>query len=71
MTSSNILRWEAYLFRSHGGIPSGPCDLEVLIFESWSSTPLSEMVSLAIFPCGVSFRFGYLECPSSVKTLLN
>ena len=43
------IRWEAYLFRNHGGIPSNPCDLEMLIFESWSCTPLSEIVSLGIF----------------------
>ena len=45
------------------------CDLEVLIFDSWSCTPLNEIVSLDIFPCGLSFRFGNFEFPSSVKTL--
>ena len=40
------VRWEAYLFRNHGGMPSGPCDLEVLIFDSWSCTPLNEIVPL-------------------------
>ena len=29
------------MFRNHGGMPSGPCDLKVLIFDSWSCTPLS------------------------------
>ena len=43
-------RWVACLLRNHGGMPSDPCDLEVLIFDSWSSTYLNEMVSLAIFP---------------------
>ena len=28
-------------------------DLKVLIFDSWSCTPLSEIVSLGIFPCGL------------------
>ena len=56
---------------NHGGMPYGPCDLEVLIFDSWSCTPLSEIVSLVIFPCGLSFRFGNLEFHSCVKTLLN
>ena len=51
-------------------MPSGPCDLEVLIFDSWSCTPLSEIVNSGIFPCGLSFRFGSLEFPSYVKTLL-
>ena len=41
------------------------------IFDSWSCTPLSEIVNLGIFPCGLSFRFGSLEFPSCVKTLLN
>ena len=59
------------MFRNHGGMPSGPCDLEVLIFDSWSCTPLSEIVSLGIFSCWLSFRFGNLEFPSCVKTLLN
>ena len=45
-------------------MPSGPCDLKVLIFDSWSCTPLSEIVSLGIFPCGLSFIFGF--CLSSL-----
>ena len=65
------VRWEAYLFRNHSGMPSGPCDLEVLIYESWSCTPLSEIISLANFSCGLSFRFGNLEFHSCVKALLN
>ena len=52
-------------------MPSGPCDVEVLIFDSWSCTPLSEIFNLGIFHCGLSFRFGKLEFPSCVKTLLN
>ena len=52
-------------------MPSGPCDLEVLIFDSWSCTHLSGIVSLYNCPCGLSFRFGKLEFPSCVKTLLN
>ena len=52
-------------------MPSGPCHLEVFILDSLSCTPLSEIVSLGIFPCGLSFRFGNLEFPSWVKTLLN
>ena len=32
---------------------------------------LSEIVNLGIFPCGLSFRFGSMEFPSCVKTLLN
>ena len=40
-----------------------PCDL-----NSWSCTPLREIVSLGIFPCGL-FRFGNLAFPSCVKTL--
>ena len=43
----------------------------IIIFDSWSCTPLSEIVILGIFPCGLSFRFGNLEFPSCVKTLLN
>ena len=35
--------------KNHGGMPVGPCDLEVLFLLSWSSTPLSEIVRLAIF----------------------
>ena len=42
-------------------MPSGPCDLEVLFFDSWSCTPFSEIVSLGIFPRGLLFRFGNLE----------
>ena len=59
------------MFRNHGGMPSGPCNLEMVIFDSWSCTPLSEIANLGIFPCGLSFRFGNLEFPSCVKTLLN
>ena len=51
-------------------MPSGPCGIEVLIFDSWSCTHLSEIVSLGTFSCGLSFRFGNLEFPSCVKTLL-
>ena len=50
---------------------SGPCDFEVLICDSSSRIPLSDIVSLGIFPFGLSFRFGNLEFPSCVKTLLN
>ena len=52
-------------------MPSGPCDLKVSIVYSWSCTPLSEVGSLGIFPCRLSFRFGNLECPSCVKTRLS
>ena len=60
------VRWEAGLFRNHGGMSSGPCDLDMLIVDSWSCTPLSEIVSLGI----LSFRFGNFEFPSCVKTFL-
>ena len=30
-------------------MPSGTCDFDVLIFDSWSCTPLSEIVNLGIF----------------------
>ena len=33
-------------------MPSGPCDLEVLIVDSWSCTPLSEIVNSGIFHVG-------------------
>ena len=52
-------------------MPSGPRCLDVLIFDSWSCTPISDIVSLGIIPCGQSFRFGNLVFPSCAKTLFN
>ena len=65
------VRWEAYLFRNNGGMPSAPCDLEVLIFDRWSCTPLNEIVSFLYFSICAVVQICNLELPSCVKTLLN
>ena len=61
------------MFRNHGEMPSGPCDLEVLIFDSWSCTPLIEIVSMDFFSMWAVIQIWYFgisfKCEHTFKLI--